>query len=175
MFAFLGAARGYKGLDHLRAAFAALHAARPDTALVLAGRQGIETTARYLAPAPGLRLIPRFIEDSTVQYVLRAADFVALPYRAILTSGAAMLALTFARPVIAPALPGLVEALGPELAPLCYPPDQPDALARALEAALAIGPAGRAALRQAASSRAAALPFSALGTALAGALEPLPA
>ena len=174
VFAFLGAARGYKGLDHLLAAFTSLHAETPDTALVLAGRQGKDSTARYLSPAPGLRLIPRFIEDAAVQYVLRAADFMVLPYRAILTSGAAMLALGFARPVIAPALPGLIEALGPELATLCYPPDEPDGLARALRAACALGPADRAALGNAASRRAAELPFSALGTALAAALQTPP-
>lgn len=175
VFAFLGAARGYKGLDHLLAAFTRLHADTPDTALLLAGRQGIDSTARYLSPGPGLRVIPRFIEDATVQYVLRAADFMVLPYRAILTSGAAMLALGFARQVIAPALPGIIEAVGPDLATLCYKPDEPDGLGHALRAAHALGPADRAALRYAASRRASELPFSALGIALARALQtPLP-
>ena len=64
-------------------------------------------------PSPGIRLIPHFVDDGIVQYVLRAADYVVLPYKRILTSGAVALALGFGRPVIIPDLPTLLEGVQP--------------------------------------------------------------
>jgi glycosyltransferase involved in cell wall biosynthesis len=113
VFAFIGAMRGYKGLETLLRAFARVHATRPAARLILAGRQAVSRDERYLTPSPGVLLIPRFVDDAVVQYVLRAADYVVLPYRRILTSGAVALALGFARPVIVPDLPPLLEVVQP--------------------------------------------------------------
>ena len=147
VFAFLGAMRAYKGVQALADAFAPLHARRPDTALLLAGQGGRAPSCRYTMPAPGLRLLPRFIADAEVQYVLRAADFVVLPYSAILTSGALVLACGFGRPVIAPDHPGLRDMLGDAPAGLL---DPAGGLPAALEAACAMPDAQRAAMRAAA-------------------------
>ena len=46
----------------------------------------------------------RYIPDAELQVWLRAADVVVLPFRDILTSGSAILALSFGRAVVAPAL-----------------------------------------------------------------------
>ena len=43
-----------------------------------------------------------FVPDGEVQHYLLAADAVVLPFKEILTSGSAMLALSFGRPVVAP-------------------------------------------------------------------------
>jgi glycosyltransferase involved in cell wall biosynthesis len=59
-----------------------------------------------------------------------------LPFRDILTSGSAILALSHGRPVIAPALGCLPETL-PADATILYDPTAPDALANAIEAAVA--------------------------------------
>ncbi len=70
---------------------------------------------------------------------MNAADAVVLPYRQITTSGAAMLAWSFGKPVIAPALPAFTEpmAAAPFLG-LLYDPARPDGLAEALRQAIAI-------------------------------------
>ena len=50
---------------------------------------------------------PKFVEPKDVGELFDIADMVVAPYRAILTSGTVMAALSLARPVIAPGLPGL--------------------------------------------------------------------
>ena len=170
VFAFFGALRGYKGTDNLVAAFSALHQAQPATTLLLAGRGAAEHPARWRSPAAGIRLASRHLDDAAVQYVFHAADFVVLPYRRILTSGAAMLALGFARPVIAPSLPGLLDALTPGETMLAYDPDDPDGLVTALAAAHALPRARRAELRTHALAAALALPPHGLADALTNAI-----
>ncbi len=54
------------------------------------------------------------IPDDQMQVYLRAADAVVLPYRDVLSSGSAILAMTFGQPVIAPAIGCLPESLGSE-------------------------------------------------------------
>jgi glycosyltransferase involved in cell wall biosynthesis len=71
---------------------------------------------------------------------MNAADVVVLPYRAVLTSGAAMLAFSFDRGIVAPRLGCLLE-LERTGAAILYDPDAPDGLAGALERALAVDPA----------------------------------
>jgi glycosyltransferase involved in cell wall biosynthesis len=44
------------------------------------------------------------VPDDRLQVVLRAADVVVLPYRTILNSGTALLALSFDVPIVVPAL-----------------------------------------------------------------------
>jgi beta-1,4-mannosyltransferase len=124
VFVCFGAMRAYKGIDALFDAFVALHHERQDVALVVAGQHGQAAPARLARPHPGIRLLPRFIPDAEVQYVLRAADFVVLPYTSILTSGSMMLALGFGRPVLAPDHPGLVEVLQDNEAGLIYKPGE---------------------------------------------------
>ena len=70
---------------------------------------------------------------------MNAADVVVLPYRRITTSGAAMLAWSFGKPVIAPALPAFVESMdnAPFLG-ILYDPTDPAALRNALQQATAI-------------------------------------
>ena len=76
------------------------------------------------------------IPEEDLSRVLRAADAVVLPFRDILTSGSAILALSHGRPVVVPALGCLPETL-PTDATFLYDPDDPDALASALRQAVA--------------------------------------
>ena len=82
---------------------------------------------------------PQFVPNDEVQLWMNAADAVALPYRQITTSGAAMLAWSFGKPVIAPALPAFVEPMSdaPFLG-LLYDPADPAGLANALRQATQI-------------------------------------
>ena len=166
VFAFLGAMRPYKGVDALASAFAELCPTRPEARLILAGRQAAGVEARYVVPSPQVLLVPRHVEDATVQYVLRAADFVVLPYRRILTSGAAALALGFGRPLIVPDLPPLLEVVRPGREAIVYRADQPNGLRGALDQACAMAPAARFAMRDAALARGRSVSFDDLARAL---------
>ena len=141
VYLFLGLIRPYKGLEELLPAFGSLP--DPDARLLVAGRpRPADYAARLAAQAAGdgrLYWHPRFVPSDQVQLWMNAADVVALPYRQITTSGAAMLAWSFGKPVIAPALPAFVEpmAAAPFLG-LLYDPADPRALAEALRQAAQI-------------------------------------
>ncbi len=166
VFAFLGAMRGYKGLETLLHAFAAVHERDRTAQLIIGGRQPNSREGRYVMTAPGVRLIPHFVDDAVVQYVLRAADFVVAPYRRTLTSGAVALALGFGRPVIAPALPPILEVVRPGREALLYRAEDAADLARAMRDACALGPAERLRMREHALRSAGAVTFADLAGAL---------
>ena len=67
---------------------------------------------------------------------MRAADAAVLPFRDILTSGSAILALSHGRPVIAPAM-GCLPGTLPADATFLYDPDADGALADAMRQAAA--------------------------------------
>jgi beta-1,4-mannosyltransferase len=117
--AFVGQIRAYKNAPQLVRAFRALD----DTScrLVVAGRAkpaALADELRTLAAGDDrIRIMPDFVPDDRLQHVLRAADLVALPYRDIFNSGAALLALSFDRPVLVPAIgamPELAQTFGDE-------------------------------------------------------------
>jgi glycosyltransferase involved in cell wall biosynthesis len=139
VFAFVGSIRGYKGVGELLDAFAAAGPELgPDARLLVCGkplppRLGRELEERA-ASDPRIVLRLERIPEEELSRVLRAADVVVLPFRDILTSGSAILALSHGRPVIAPALGCLPETL-PADAVLLYDPEAPDALADSLRTA----------------------------------------
>ncbi len=104
VFLALGQIRPYKGLDDLIAAFRALPSER--ARLVIAGHPhdpAYRAVLERLAEGDArIRLDFRFVPDDDVQYYMRAADICVLPYRSGTTSGAAILAFSFGRAVIAP-------------------------------------------------------------------------
>lgn len=150
VLAFVGTIRGYKGTEELIEAFRALPG--DDLRLLVAGQpRGDELAASLHAAAAGdPRIVLRLgrIPDEELGTLVAVADAVVLPFRDILTSGSAILALSLGRPVVAPALGCLPETV-PPAAGIRYDPDAPDALAGALRAALdadlaAMGVAARA-------------------------------
>lgn len=60
--------------------------------------------------------------DDRVQYYFNAADVLVQPYRYTYTSGATFLALTFARPVIAPRMGNLPEVVHDERIGVLFEP-----------------------------------------------------
>lgn len=137
VFAFVGAIRGYKGVGELLHAFTRL-ALGPNDRLLVCGKPlprklGRELEERAIAD-PRIVLRLERIPEEDLTGILRAADAVVLPFRDILTSGSAILALSHGRPVIAPALGCLPETL-PADATLLYDPAAPDALRAALRTA----------------------------------------
>jgi glycosyltransferase involved in cell wall biosynthesis len=114
---FFGQVRPYKGVLDLVRAFRRVD--RPDAVLVVAGRPVSEELGREVVDAAkddervhvNLGLVP--VDE--VQHYLNAADVVALPYAETFNSGAALLALSFDRPVVAPAsgsFPDLARQVG---------------------------------------------------------------
>ncbi|MBX3029938.1 MAG: glycosyltransferase [Chloroflexi bacterium] len=137
VFLFLGQIRPYKGVEDLIDAFRALD--RPDTRLVIAGRtSGVGMNRRLtdrMGGDPRILFVPGLVPDEMMQVYLRGADAAALPYRDVLTSGSAILALTFGLPVVAPGIGCLPETL--EGCSVLYDPATPDGLRDALDRALA--------------------------------------
>lgn len=146
----------YKGGAELLGAFARI--ANPDLWLVIAGKQ-IDPLTGLLAELPvaarnRIVVLDRFVSDAELPQLFHASDMVALPYRACLTSGAAMLALSLGRPVLAPALPGLAELLADGTDALLYRPDVADELRATLLRFLSLDPMRLAAMQQAARTKA---------------------
>jgi beta-1,4-mannosyltransferase len=113
---FVGQLRAYKGIPELLAAFAGLEG---DTRLLIAGKPIPPEDAPHLetlaARDARVNLELGFVPDDRLQVFLNAADLIVLPYRQILNSGSALLALSFDRPVLAPAigsLPELAQKIG---------------------------------------------------------------
>jgi beta-1,4-mannosyltransferase len=110
VLAFVGQLRAYKGIPELLTAFGHLEA---DARLLIAGKPIPPEDAAHLealaARDPRVRLELGFVPDDRLQLFLNAADLIVLPYRQILNSGSALLALSFNRPVLAPAIGGLPE------------------------------------------------------------------
>jgi beta-1,4-mannosyltransferase len=128
-----GLLRGYKGVGELLAAFAGLD--DPQAALIVAGRAPDERLARDLDAVadPRVTVLPRFLEDAELVRCIRAADWVVLPYREVLNSGSALMALTLGRPVLLPSTPsfaGLRDEVGDEWVRLLDGPLTPGDLAR---------------------------------------------
>ena len=73
----------------------------------------------------------RRIPADELSVPLRASDVIVLPYRESLNSGALLLALSFGRPVVAAASPGVTETVDEDAA-ITFTPGDRVALAKAL-------------------------------------------
>jgi glycosyltransferase involved in cell wall biosynthesis len=138
LFVFIGGARAYKGITELIEAIRALPS-DTNARLIVAGRAFDQAEADTIREAAGdddrITLRLEFIPDEDLPVLLGAADAVALPFRDILTSGSAILAMSYGRPVIAPSLGCLPETL-PADGNLLYDPDDAGGLRWALWRAL---------------------------------------
>jgi len=111
IFLHFGQIRHYKNVPLLMREFLALD--RPDAFLVVAGscsRGNLHNELEQLAAGhDNIRLDVRFIPDETLYEYLAASDMVVLPYKRILNSGSALMALSAHRPVIAPRAGSIAE------------------------------------------------------------------
>ena len=139
VYLFFGNARGYKGVADLVAAFRRVSPA--DGVLVLVLREnarspGLVAELRALAADDARIRIhsSRYFPAEEFQYFLNAADVVVLPFTAVLTSGTAIQALGFGKPLIVPRL-GCLPELVAGGAGLLYDPHADAGLDSALSAA----------------------------------------
>jgi beta-1,4-mannosyltransferase len=109
---FFGSVERYKGITELVEVFSALE--DPSAVLCVAGKAYLAPQERkYIehiaARDPRVLLQLRYITDSEVAFYIRAADLILLPFREILNSGSAVLALSLDRPVLVPAKGSMTE------------------------------------------------------------------
>ena len=135
VFLFIGACKPYKDIELLIAAVSKL-SSRP--VLMIVGRMPdpkyeLRIRAAIENSPANIRLYPGFVPHDEMQLYVRACDVVAATYNEVLTSGTAMVALSFGRPVVAPSLGFLKDIVSPECGVL-YEPSA--GMQEALEAAM---------------------------------------
>ncbi len=134
VFLCFGAVRPYKGFQEAIKAFKELP--DPEARLVIAGRPIDEAIAQEITSLAQddrrIVAVLRFIPNAELPIYFSAADVVILPFRTVTTSGSAILAMSLARPVLAPALGCLPELLA-EGRGILYDPTDPGSLARAMK------------------------------------------
>ncbi len=136
---FFGRAQGYKGLDLLYEAMGMLNRDKTKSRLVVAG-SGPSIDSLFPAgttPPPWCEVRSGHIPTDAVPQLFQEASVVALPYREASQSGVAALAAGFGKPVVATAVPGLVDIVEDEVTGVFVEPNRPDRLAEALESVLA--------------------------------------
>ncbi|HEX8294928.1 MAG TPA: glycosyltransferase family 4 protein [Chthoniobacteraceae bacterium] len=123
---FFGRILAYKGLDVLLEAFRRLDPAR--FRLLIAGEGELPPTNE-----PNIEVENCFITDDRIASFFHRAHVVAVPYRAASQSGVAHLAFAFGKPVIATQVGALPDLVRHEENGLLIPPEDPVALAAAIE------------------------------------------
>jgi beta-1,4-mannosyltransferase len=138
VFLFIGMCKPYKNLEHLVRSHAEL---QDDSLLWIVGHFQSDAYYEQVTQAAALSGVGErstirneFVPAESLQLYFNACDAVVLPYREILTSGGAMLALSFGRPVVAPRL-GTLEELITDDCGVLYDPRSDTALADAMRTA----------------------------------------
>ena len=102
VFLFFGEVRPYKNLEVLISSF--LQADIDNCSLIIAGRCKTpsyeQELSRLICGDPRVLCFFEYISNDQAQYFFNSADCTVLPYKNIFTSGAALLALTFRKPII---------------------------------------------------------------------------
>src|SRR3954451_8779599 len=151
-----GLIRPYKRTDVLLEAFSQVEGS--ELWIVGMPRMPMDELRRLADRAPGRdRFVDRFTPDREVPAFMRRADLVVLPYRNIEQSGVLYSALAFGRPLVLSDVGGFPEIAERGAARL-VPPEDPDALAEAMDALLSSPEAARA--LGAAAAREAATTYS---------------
>ena len=135
VFLFFGNARIYKGLENLIGSFCRV--AGPDANLVLMTRKAFDASYSdkviELAKRDSRILVftHPFFPNDDFQIYLNACDVVTLPFAEVLTSGTAITALGFGKPLILPALGCLPELIN-EDAGILFDAQDPEGLGTAM-------------------------------------------
>jgi glycosyltransferase involved in cell wall biosynthesis len=137
---FFGLVRPYKGVEELvdfAATMGSERAGSPPLRVVIAGKITDTALRARLEEANAQRAITLFdthVPDDEVASYFAACDVVCLPFRKVTTSGSALLALSFGKPLIAPRIGALAEL--PDEVGYFYDPADADGLEQSLERAV---------------------------------------
>ena len=165
-----GHIRPYKGVDVALRAWPML---RCEATLLVAGEvwwkqeEAIRELARGLA---NVRMDLRYVPDAEIAEYFAAADVVLAPYRVEAQSGVALTALHFGRPLIASTVGGLPEVVEEGGNGFLIPPDDPAALAAAVDRFFLS--ADRGAMERAAAASGARYSWEEYGVLFRSLLEP---
>lgn len=134
---FFGLVRAYKGLSNLLRAFAIASARFPVTLLVVGefydDRAPYDALIASLGLGDRVRIVDRYVPDEEVATYFSAADLVVLPYKSATQSGIVQTAFAFGRPVVVTAVGGLPDVVRDGVTGYVVPPEDPPALAAAVE------------------------------------------
>jgi glycosyltransferase involved in cell wall biosynthesis len=134
LYGFVGSCRPYKNIESIIAALPLLD---DGSHLLIAGEF---SSPEYLAAirsmissqfADRVHIVPRFLADEEIMTFVAALDALVLSYKEILTSGAAMLAISAGVPVVAPRIGGMPDVVDDRCGVL-YDPKAPDGLLQAM-------------------------------------------
>jgi glycosyltransferase involved in cell wall biosynthesis len=125
-----------------------IRARRPVTCLIVGefyeSREPYDDHVRRLGlGGDAVRFVDHYVPDGEVGVYFAAADVVVLPYTSATQSGVVQVAYGFGRPVITTAVGGLPEVVRDGVTGLLIPPNDPRALAGAVERFYAMGDADR--------------------------------
>ncbi len=129
---FFGLIRSYKGIDDLITAFSKLE--QKDLRLLVAGKCIDESLKQQISKAQknlNINFYQGHVKDKDVTKYFKAADIICLPFNTITTSGSALLALTLAKPIIAPRSGALTDL--PLNVGFFYDPQSKDGLLKSLK------------------------------------------
>lgn len=115
LYLHLGMLRPYKGIEQLLQVWQEQKSILEGNTLVIAGKPLDEDYGQALerqAAIAGAILHSGFVGSDRIPLYFSAADVVVLPFKAILTSGSLILAMSYGKPVIAPCTDTIVETLG---------------------------------------------------------------
>jgi len=103
--------RPYKGLERILEVFPQVQA--PEVSLLIRGhsssRDYVEGLARAAAADSRITFEAGFLDDAELVRSVTSCEIIVLPYRRVLNSGVALLALSLDRPVLAPSAPSVLE------------------------------------------------------------------
>lgn len=107
VFLYFGQIRQYKGISELLNTFEMLNSDTSDNVkLLVVGKSYDDEITEQISNSHNnnekIMPIIEFIRDDDIQLYMNAADIIVLPYKDILTSGTAVLAMSFGKPIIAP-------------------------------------------------------------------------
>lgn len=131
----LGVLNPYKGIDDLIAAYARLEA--KNVRLMIVGKCNDESLKKRILAAKkdyGVDYRDGYIADEDIATYFNAADIACTPFQKVTTSGSALLALSFGKPVVAPNIGALTDL--PSNVGYLYDPAQKDALFTHLQKAV---------------------------------------
>ncbi len=133
VYLFLGHIKPYKGVESLIEAFKRIDTR--DTALMIVGQPfDAETAVRIRSMAaddPRIRLVLNYVPDEDVQIYMQASSVVVFPFRQMHTSGSVLLAMSFGKAVVVPAMAAIPEYVDDRCAVL-FDPNDTDGLERSL-------------------------------------------
>ena len=134
---FFGFIRRYKGLDVLIDALALVRKERQAHLLIVGEFWDNEETYRdqieELDLQSSVTILNQYFPDEELAVFVNAADVVVLPYRTATQSAVIQVAYGYSKPVITTDVGGLAEVVIDGKTGLIVPPEDPEALANAIE------------------------------------------